>query len=187
MASLVIHYAVAKAFASKNKINDYSKFIEGSFYPDTVEKNASHYSGLCDTPYNMLVNKVDLTKYVQEHTLSNDFEKGYFLHLIVDQIFYHDYCVQKLKSDKKFKDVLGHIGREYTKLNRRLIIKYKLDVSIIPQDLQQYFVKKITLPPKYLREKDIYDIVEYASNIDLEKCYSDIKKGFIPYYVYKKS
>ena len=86
MPGYVIHLAVAEQYLRKNENNkeDYSEFIEGVIFPDSVkDKSLTHYGNGSSNS--------NLYKFLQENKLENSFKRGYFLHLLTDYLFYNKY------------------------------------------------------------------------------------------------
>ena len=106
MPGYVIHLAVAEEYLRKhkNKGEEYEEFIKGVIYPDSiVPKSKTHYgkeSSLSNVFEFLKVNKIN-----------NSFNRGYFLHLLTDYLFYNRYI------DHTSKDIYN----DYDILNKRLI------------------------------------------------------------------
>lgn len=96
MASSVIHLAFAKKFLEKNPTLNKKEVLKGALYPDTVEKDISHYTDLTRGKDNIshLKGKVNLYSFLLDHKNLNDFEIGWFLHLVTDYLFF-DECFTK--------------------------------------------------------------------------------------------
>ena len=86
MPGYVIHLAIAEMYLKKHKDKkeDYNEFIEGVIYPDSTKiKSETHYGDKSS--------ESNLYEFLKEHELKNSFEKGYFLHLLTDYLFYNRY------------------------------------------------------------------------------------------------
>ena len=86
MPGYVIHLAIAEMYLKKHndKKEDYNEFIEGVIYPDSTKiKSETHYGDKSS--------ESNLYEFLKEHELKNSFEKGYFLHLLTDYLFYNRY------------------------------------------------------------------------------------------------
>jgi hypothetical protein len=102
MPSFQMHLAVAKLYTQKNKgeITNELDFFNGSVAPDlTDNKMKTHYSlaPMGDELLPNIKNKVDITQLFKL-PLDNDFEKGVFLHLLTDYIFYNYYFSREFLS-----------------------------------------------------------------------------------------
>lgn len=187
MASLVVHYAIAKEYAKYNQVDNFEEFLEGSLYPDTVEKSASHFSVKYYTqdPLAIFTGKVNLKAFTEKHQLDSDFNKGYFLHLLTDFVFYHEYYVKKFIKGGLAKYRNYELDKEYDKLNRPICEKYELDISLVPENLRKYFVFGQGNPPKYLVISDIVDIIDFCKNLNLDEWYEKAEYGINPVYEIK--
>lgn len=153
MAGYVIHLAVAEEYIRKhkNQIKDYNKFIEGVIYPDGVQdKSITHYGEKSS--------KVHLKEFLKKHEIKDSFEKGYFLHLITDYLFYNSFLEYFSKD----------IYDDYDISNKYLIKKY--DVKIPDNVKNQVFYKEgntrlftIETISKFIEETAKYDI-EHVKN-----------------------
>ena len=126
MAGYVIHLAVANEYLKKYKedIKNKEEFINGIIYPDQTKiKGETHYS-----PY--YSSDVDLYEFVldKKGELDTDFNKGYFLHLLTDYLFYNKYF--RLPVDIDTAPGLYH---DYDVLNDEIIEKYDV---IIPDTIK---------------------------------------------------
>lgn len=125
MAGYVIHLAVAEAYKSKHPddIENYDDFIQGIIFPDSVyDKSITHYGEKSS--------KVNLREFLKENEINNDYDKGYFLHLVTDYIFYNKFleCFSK------------DIYNDYDVLNEKLQEKYNVN---IPESIKkEIFYKK---------------------------------------------
>lgn len=113
MPGFVIHVAVAQEYLRKNRTNeDKDQFIKGTIAPDFVKpKSQSHYGK--SPAY------TNLNRFLENNNLDTSFQKGFFLHLITDYLFYNYYLDE---FSKEF------IYDDYDILNKRLIEKYNVKV-----------------------------------------------------------
>lgn len=111
MAGYIIHLAVAETYIKKHPkdIKEYEKFIEGVIFPDSVsDKSITHYGEKSS--------KVNLKHFLVENEINDDYNKGYFLHLVTDFIFYNKFleCFSK------------DIYNDYDILNKRLQERFEV-------------------------------------------------------------
>ena len=102
MAGYVIHLAVAEAYIEKHpgSIKNYEEFIQGVIFPDSVsDKSITHYGEKSS--------KVNLKKFLDDKEIDNDYNKGYFLHLVTDYIFYNHFLEVFSKDIYNDYDVLN--------------------------------------------------------------------------------
>lgn len=157
MPGYVIHLAIAEMYLKKHndKKEDYNEFIEGVIYPDSTKiKSETHYGDKSS--------ESNLYEFLKEHELKNSFEKGYFLHLLTDYLFYNRYI--DTISEKIYND--------YDVLNDLLIEKYKV---VLPEKVKnQVFSKNGEL---YILSMEILDrLIDDISNMDLDKVSEEVKK-----------
>ncbi len=150
MPGYVIHLAIAKEYTKKhkNQIDDYNKFIEGVIYPDSVsDKSITHYGEKSS--------KANLKEFLLENNIEDSYNKGYFLHLVTDYLFYNkflDYCSKDIYND-------------YDILNKYLEEKYDVD---IPKKVEKnVFYKEGKL--KILNLEDTIEFINMVSNYDLHE------------------
>lgn len=161
MAGYVIHVVIAKEYIKKHKIENEEEFINGTIFPDSVKiKGETHYSEFYSSDTNPY-------KFLLENKLDNFFNLGYFLHLIVDSIFYNKYF---LLPNHNMAEI---IHNDYDILNKKLLEKYgNID---FPEEIQQYVsIKEGKL--QFLNEEKLEKCIEEASSYDLIKLAEEILK-----------
>ena len=143
MAGYVIHLAIGEEYIKNypNEIKDYNNFIEGIIYPDSVKDKSLTHCG----PKSSMVN---LKKFFTDRDINNDFDKGYFLHLVTDYLFYNKFL--KFFSKK-------YIYNDYDILNK---------------DLEDIFQVKI---PSKLKDNVFYKLGE-TKILNLEETINFIKE-----------
>lgn len=114
MAGYIIHLAVGEEFLKNfpNEIKNYDDFIEGVIYPDSVkDKSLTHYGPKSS--------QVNLRDFFDEREIEDDFNKGYFLHLVTDYLFYN-----------KFLEVFSkkYIYNDYDILNKDLEKEFQVKI-----------------------------------------------------------
>ena len=99
MSSQITHLAVAKRFVEKhpNLIKDVKRFYDGSVVPDLEPNKALSHYGVRTEKHDMIKynrEKVNPAKFLATHDLSDDFNKGWYLHLYVDYEYYNHFLAQ---------------------------------------------------------------------------------------------
>lgn len=150
MAGYVIHLAVAESYIKKHEddIKDYNRFIEGVIFPDSVsDKSITHYGEKSS--------KTDLKAFLEDNKINNDYNKGYFLHLITDYIFYN----------KLLKYFSKDIYNDYDILNEKLQKKFNVT---LPENIKdKVFYKEGKT--KVLKLENIIKFIEDVSDYKLDE------------------
>lgn len=181
MACLTIHYVIAQTYAQKHNIQNLADFITYNFIPDFEDKEAKHFTSPFDKKsyLDFRTNKVNLFAFTQNFTLDNDQNKGHFLHILVDHLFYHDYCYELYKRYDDFTDTYVYLSREYNKLNKPMFDTFDIDLKLVPEKYHKYFALSKDLP-NHFNIKDIVKFVDFCSTLDLDEQYENIKQGILP-------
>lgn len=149
MAGYVIHLSVAEEYLKKhpNANEDYNEFISGVIFPDSVKDKS-------ETHYGMQSSQSNLNEFLKEHKLDSSFERGYFLHLLTDYLFYN-----------KFLDCIStEIYNDYDILNDVLIQKY--DITLPNEVKDKVFSKNGDL--KILSMELVVNLIKEISEYDLD-------------------
>ena len=157
MAGYVIHLAVGEEYLRNhpNEIKNYNDFIDGIIYPDSVtDKSLTHYGPMSSQP--------NLKEFFSDRDINSDFNKGYFLHLVTDYLFYNKFL--KVFSKK-------YIYHDYDILNKELQEKFQVKIPDKVKDKVFYE----TGEPKILNLEKTIDFIKEAAKHDL----NDIKSAVI--------
>ena len=157
MPGYVIHLAVAEKYLKKHKCKneDYNEFIEGVIYPDSTKiKSETHYGEKSS--------ESNIYEFLKEHELNNSFERGYFLHLLTDYLFYNRYI----------DTISNEIYSDYDILNDKLIEKYNVKLP----DKVKHTVSSKDGCLVILSMEIIDKLIDDISNYDLEVLALDVKK-----------
>lgn len=148
MASSMIHIAVANE-VNKKLNRDKSKLFIGTIAPDISKlvgesKIKSHFQDKGDNIPNL---EKFLDKY--KNDLNDDFVLGYYIHLIVDYLWFK-YFLTEIENSKMITKLDGtevkcngnmfsqYIYNDYTNLNIRLIDEYELDLKIFYSEVPEF-------------------------------------------------
>ena len=158
MPGYVIHLAVAKEYLRNFRVSNETDFLKGVIAPDLLSKEnkkETHYSekGGAET---------DLNRFIKEKKINTSYMEGYFLHLIVDYLFYNEYFTN---YDKRLYD-------DYDILNAELIEKYKIEV---PEEVkEQVHFKSGEL--QILEKEKLYKMITEISNKKIRDYKKELKK-----------
>lgn len=210
MPSLDIHIVIAREYLKKyNDIKDEYDFIKGNIAPDLLDDRiASHYtkSDYSKDLISILNNKIGLDEYLQNKNIDNDYEGGYFLHLVTDYIFFNnffdidyikknDYSIFKKDLYYSYNIIHNYLKENYDinygkfkdEVEKRILTSQQdanyngeKRTNIIPYTKLDSFISKIL-------KKDIkgYILLHDAINIGVVRD-ADIKEDEKRHYLIKK-
>ena len=178
MASSAIHLAIAKKYLEKHSELNYVQVIAGTLYPDaTKDKDLSHYNSkdLGHDNVSHVRSKVNLYHFLEEHHHLNDFEVGWFYHLVTDYLFFEECFTEEY--------LLGHSCQEFCKdlyfaydcLNQYLPEKYHITQEDYKDYPSEYYPGKPyenCILPKEL----IDSFIERVANIEMNSYIRKIQK-----------
>ena len=159
MAGYVIHLAVGEEYLRNfpNEIINYEKFIEGIIYPDSVsEKSLTHYAPQSS--------QVHLNEFFSDRDLDNDFNKGYFIHLVTDYLFYNKFLTVFSKK---------YIYNDYDILNKSLEDKFKVK---IPDKIKNYVFCN-TGETKILNLDEVINFIKETATYDINFIKNEVLNG----------
>lgn len=180
MASFNIHLAIGKRYIEKSKsIKNMNDFYKGIIDPDLVnDKKISHYTSVQDKTnlLKYLAGKVQLNEYLKINNIDNDYNKGVFLHLITDYLFFNNFFNDTYLNNISYKEFCEDLYYSYDITNDYIENKYKIDYTIFLELINNNInknkkeknisteIRKNILPYSILDE-----FIEYVSNISLEE------------------
>ena len=160
MPGYVIHLAVAEEYLRKHKSKkeDYNDFIDGVIFPDGVtDKSITHYGKLSS--------ESNLKLFLEDKKIDKSFNRGYFLHLITDYLFYNKY-IDTISS--------VHIYNDYDLLNKYLIEKYKV---ILPEKAKEKAKFKENGKLVILSKELVDRFISEVSELDLDEVEKDVNNN----------
>lgn len=166
MPGFAIHLAVAYEYLRKNSndIINKKEFINGVVAPDLVkDKYESHYG-------NYGTSHIGLNTAIYSMNANTDFDKGYLLHLITDEDFYHNYFINETKY---IYENNTNFYNDYDCTNK-YIIKYFENEYIPSEALNLMKIKDEN--PKILKIDKIIEFIDKLSSIKLEEQINSIKE-----------
>ena len=148
MASAIIHLAIAKELLDSLNIKNKYDYYLGAIAPDIakqvgITKEESHF---IKNTYNNVPNiKIFTEKY--PNFKNNDFDLGYFIHLLTDKLWREDYLSNYTNSTLKLLDgsnlettpeeLQKILYSDYTNLNIQLIDDYDLDLELFYEEFKE--------------------------------------------------
>lgn len=166
MPGYVIHVAVAQEYLKKHKNNENKEeFVKGTIEPDLIKpKSLSHYGK--SPAY------TNLKKFLESNEIETSFQKGFFLHLITDYLFYNHYLDKFSRED---------IYNDYDILNAKLIEKYNVQ---LPEKVKQYVFNKEGTT-KILSEELACKVIDEISNLKMEDIQKEVLEDNEKWTTYK--
>lgn len=157
MPGYVIHLATANEYIRKHKdeIKNKEEFLLGAIEPDFIGKE-----GKRETHFGESSSRVKLREFLKAKDIDTDHNKGYFLHLVTDYIFYN----------KIISTISKDIYNDYDILNKHLMEKYKVKISDNIKDSVFFKEGETKILTKELAEKTI----DETSELNLEKIKEEI-------------
>ena len=174
MPGFTIHIIIAKEYIKKhpNEIKNEKDFIRGSISPDlTTNKNKTHYG---TWEKYILITHLNRMLKDPEVDMKQDYWKGYFYHLYVDNRFYHEYFAEEWEEVVKNNDRLFN---DYYLLNKDLIKDYKIDIGDYSDDIREKMtpVNRNELP-KYIKYSKLKNMIKELSEINIDEEVENIRK-----------
>lgn len=194
MPGFNIHLAIGKRYIEKQKnkkdvIKNENSFYNGLVAPDLVnDKKISHYT--TETNKNnlekYLLGKVRLDLYLKDNKVETDFEKGVFLHLLTDYLFFNKFFEKEFIKNIDYQDFVRDLYYSYEMTNEYLNKKYNIDFSIFGDRLEKNIRKNkkekkledSDLKEKKLifSEKDLDEFIEKISSINIKELENEIRR-----------
>lgn len=164
MPGYIIHLAAATEYMRKhkNEIKNKTEFFQGVISPDLTTKENKK-----NTHYGNNSAEIFLRKFLTEISIETDYEKGYFLHLITDYIFYNKLLVYTSKE----------IYNDYDILNEYLLSKYQITIptEVHEKIKDNIFYKSGDL--KIITKELVEEAIELSSRESLDEIKKEIMKS----------
>lgn len=147
MPSYCIHIAIGLKYLEKHPEENKNKFIEGIIAPDILPKPQSHFG-----PYSSMP---DIELFIAEKEIETSYNRGYYLHLLTDKLFYNQFLGNYISKFTK------EIYNDYDKLNKAIIEKYNI---ILPEKIKNE-VKFTDGETSILPLNDIFEFINTVAEI----------------------
>ena len=153
MPSLIMYLAIAKKYIEKHPEEIEADFIKGILAPDIkrnlkAEKARLHYGEQSS-------HRPDLNRFYQERGLDSSYNRGYFLNLLSDYLFYNEFLQEYSVS----------VFHDFRKMNKRMKEKYRI---ALPRELEGR-VEFEDGEPVSIDEESVYQFIDFAGQVDLEE------------------
>lgn len=179
MASFSMHLVIAKLYLQKHPEENEEEFIEGSIAPDiTKDKSVTHYGKA--TAWS------NPAKYLQanDRKIENSYERGYFLHLITDFLFYHKLVdIEEIDArfikDESVKDKwIKNQRNDFSILEGEIRKRYNIEKYIdrLPENIRKVMTSSEG-ELKVFERKSLFKFLEDMAQIDLDKMAEELLKN----------
>lgn len=186
MPSFNIHLAVAIKYSEKNNITNKSEFFKGNIAPDLVsDKSISHYTGMRDKRFlrQFVFEKVRLNEFLKENKVETDYEKGVFLHLATDFIFYQEILSDEYLAEVDYDKMIQDLYYTYRVTNFYLEEKYNIHALNLDEVMETNIKKTLTrmnVDDSYgknlLPESIMEEFIDKISKLDIESYIEKIRR-----------
>lgn len=181
MPGIHIHLAIAKEYLKHHpEIKNEEAFYEGSIAPDfTEDKKESHYTKETSNEdlINYLNNKVHIFPFLQTTNVKTDYNKGLFLHLITDKLFFTKFLDQNYLKSVTYSEYINDLYYSYECTNPVIINHYQLPMEKYEQRIEENINKMKKVRGIVEKQKNnileidkLIKFINEISLIDLDKC-----------------
>lgn len=176
MPGFTIHIATAKQYMKKHdlEIENEEEFIKGVIAPDLNDELNGPAENKSKTHYGKW-GKDEVTTYIEKFLkdpkvdMTQDYWKGYFLHLLTDHYFYNKIFVKEHDEMLKNNDTFYY---DFDCLNKDLIEKYKINIL---ENIKKY-MNMYDEQPKYLKQEKVTNFIDKISNMNIQEKVEIIKQ-----------
>ncbi|HOO68045.1 MAG TPA: hypothetical protein PLC53_01600 [Bacilli bacterium] len=183
MASFNIHIAIGIRYIEKNNIKNKEELLKGVVAPDlTDDKRESHYASNVskDNLIEYLESKVMLNEFLNRNEIDSDYNKGIFLHLITDFLFFNNFFDKNYISNISYQGFINDLYYSYDISNKFLKEKYNINNNTFNEYIKNSIKKRNYVKGTYndvLPQDKLFSFIEYVSDINLEDYKNKILKA----------
>ena len=184
MASIMMHLVVAEKYLEKHKDEDRVPFLRGTIEPDVdierrelhKEKKGTHYGRRVfgSSVYELMNTKVDLAVFLKSNNIDTSYNRGVFLHLIFDDMFFR-LVYEPEYENIPWQKVVADRFDDYACINYYIENKYGTK-SIFPLPAKVLSCKDKL--PSILRLDDFENFIDILSAINLDKTKEEILRDY---------
>ncbi len=175
MPGIHIHLAIAKEYVKHHpEIKNQEAFFEGNIAPDFCEdKKKSHYTKETSNKdlINYLNNKVHLYPFLQTKNIKTEYNKGIFLHLITDKLFFTKFLDKKYLKSVTYSEYINDLYYSYECINPIIIENYKLPMEKYEKRIEENINKMKKVRGIITKEKnnilEIDKLIEFINEVSL--------------------
>lgn len=180
MACATIHLAIAKKYLDKYDNFNAKDFIAGTLYPDAdVDNDATHYTDKRRGSDNVshVRGKVNLYAFLKEHENLNDFEMGWFIHLVTDYLFFEECFTEKYLSSISYDEFCKELYHAYYVVNQYLEEKFGLTREYYYEAYPDAYYPGIPYEECILPKEMVDRFIDRVDSINIEAYIEKIKKN----------
>ena len=178
MASLILHQIIGEKYCNINNIDNPQKFLKGNIAPDIApNKDTGQYKEPRPifTYYDAAKDRVNLHTFCKSNKIDNDYNLGYFLHLVTDHIFYNILIADNPQfiefCTKPYKQSSAQMYTEYDRVANYLLQLFpQTDLTILPKAAINTLNEKLQI----LDENKLIEFISICSNINLQQLYTEV-------------
>ncbi len=166
MPSFNIHIAIASEYIKYHpgEIKNQEEFMRGTIAPDLSEnKYKSHFDNYAER-HNGLSEFLDQNQI----DITSDYGKGYFLHLVTDELFYHKVFEKEHDEVNKLNTTFHH---DWDCRNKLIINEYKIE---------GYMNRILEEKTQFLDFEKVKKFINQLSKITIEEQIHEIKNNGNP-------
>lgn len=161
MPGFVIHLAIGKEYLKRNLETSESEFLKGTIFPDLTDNKSTTHYGKSPAYTNLKV-------FLLENEITESFNRGHFVHLIADYLFYNKYLDKIAKPE---------IYNDYDYTNKYLMDKYNVKLPDEIKDMVFFKEGKTSIFTVDMIDKLIYEIAHLnLDDVAKEILNADAKK-----------
>lgn len=174
MPGITIHLAAANEYLNMHPEENRSEFLLGAIDPDYLgDTSDTHHSSpdIFSNGLAYLVGKVNLGAALSDFDFKTSYGRGYFFHLMADEMFYREVSEMGLKFEAmSYKELRDLLYNDYAVSSNIMKNKYCV---VFPEKCKEYDLD-VKGNMKLLSIDELSAFVERIGALDLDDYYSKI-------------
>ncbi len=178
MACLLLHLAIVKKYLETHPSLEEQSVIKGTIYPDAVTNDVkTHYTekNRGSDLLSHVRGKVNLYAFLEEHPTLNDFELGWFLHLVTDYLFFCECFTNEYLVSKSYEEFCKELYHAYYCVNLYMEENYNVKKDDFKEYPYEYY-PGIPYENCILPKEMVDNFIKRVSSIDLDKYITKIRQ-----------
>lgn len=174
MPGITIHLAAANEYLKGHPEENRSDFLLGAIDPDYLgDTSNTHHSNpdIFNNGLSYLVGKVNIKATLSDFDFNTSYGRGYFFHLVTDEIFYREVSEMGLEFEKmSYGELRELLYNDYAISSNILKNKYGV---VFPEKCKEYDLD-VKGEMKLLSIDGLSVFIERLSTLDLDDYYNKI-------------